>query len=97
MNDLSAWLVSVEGTDTGKTLAVFLALAAAVLHAGFGTLQKGRHNPWLSRAAIDASYSLMALPIALIVVPFPEPALWPIFVGVWIIHVAYKICQGMAY
>ena len=31
-----------------------LALPAAVLHALFGALQNGRHDPWLSRAAVDA-------------------------------------------
>ncbi len=52
-----------------------LALMAAVLHAIFGTLQKGRHDPWLSRAAIDANYGLIAAPIAFFVVPWPEPDL----------------------
>ena len=42
---------------------------AAILHALFGALQKGRHDPWLSRAAIDASYGLIAAPLALLVVP----------------------------
>ncbi len=29
--------------------------------------------------------------------PFPEPALWPIFAGVLAIHIPYKVFQAMAY
>ncbi|MEM0948154.1 MAG: EamA family transporter [Pseudomonadota bacterium] len=94
---MSAWLVSIEGTDAGRTLALALALLAAVLHAVFGALQKGRHDPWLSRGAIDGSYGLMALPFALFVVPWPEPHMWPIFAGAFLIHLIYKVLQGYAY
>jgi len=76
---------------------MILALAAAVLHAVFGALQKGRHDPWLSRGAIDASYSMMAAPFALFVVPWPEAHMWPIFAGAVVIHVGYKVLQAMAY
>ena len=47
--------------------------------------------------AIDASYLIFAIPLALFAVPWPEPVLWPIFAGVWIIHVIYKVLQAMAY
>lgn len=94
---MSDWLITLEGTEAGQHLALGLALAAAILHAIFGALQKGRHDPWLSRAAIDASYGLMAAPFALFVVPWPEPHMWPIFVGVFVIHVGYKVLQAMAY
>jgi len=94
---MTEWLVSLEGTPAGQTVALWLALAAAVLHAIFGALQKGRHDPWLSRAAIDASYGLMAAPFALFVVPWPEPHMWPIFAAVFVIHVGYKVLQAMAY
>lgn len=70
---------------------------AAVLHALFGALQKGRHDPWLSRAAIDACYGLIAAPVALFLVPWPEPHMWPIFAGVFLIHSAYKVLQAMTY
>ena len=53
-----------------------LALLAAVSHAVFGALQKGRHDPWLTRGAIDVSYALMALPVALFLVPWPEGRVW---------------------
>lgn len=94
---MSAWLTSLEGTEAGAHLATVLALMAALLHALFGALQKGRHDPWLSRAAIDISYGLMAAPFALFVVPWPEPHMWPIFATAFVIHAVYKIMQAMTY
>jgi drug/metabolite transporter (DMT)-like permease len=94
---VSDWLISLEGTAAGHQVALGLALMAAFLHAVFGALQKGRHDPWLSRGAIDASYCLMAAPFAFFVVPWPEPHMWLIFLIAWIIHVVYKLLQAMAY
>lgn len=94
---MSAWLLALEGTAAGHDLALALALSAAVLHALFGALQKGRHDPWLSRAAIDACYGLMAAPFALFVVPWPEPHMWAVFAGAFLIHSAYKVLQAMTY
>ncbi|MFC5739608.1 EamA family transporter [Sinirhodobacter huangdaonensis] len=94
MSDLIA---SLEGTPAGHHAALALALMAAFLHALFGALQKGRHDPWISRAAIDASYGLIAAPFALFVVPWPEPHMWPIFATVVVIHIAYKVAQAMTY
>ena len=94
---MSAWLVSLEGTEAGRTLAMSLALLAALLHAVFGALQKGRHDPWLSRGAIDGCYALIAAPFALFVVPWPAPHMWPIFAGAVVIHLGYKTLQGFAY
>ncbi len=94
---MSEWLISLEGTQDGHVLALVLALIAAFLHAVFGALQKGRHDPWLSRGAIDVSYGLMAAPFAFFVVPWPEAHMWPIFVGALVIHTAYKLLQAKAY
>lgn len=94
---MSAWLIAQEGTPTGLTLSMVLALSAAVLHAIFGALQKGRHDPWLSRAGIDIFLFLLAAPAALFLVPWPEPHMWPIFAGAWVIHTVYKILQAMTY
>ncbi len=94
---MSDWLISIEGTEAGARAALVLALLAAVLHAIFGALQKGRHDPLLARGAIDASYGLMAAPFALFVVPWPEPHMWPIFVGVFVIHALYKWATLAAY
>ena len=94
---MSDWLISIEGTEAGHRLALILALAGAFLHAVFGALQKGRYDPWLSRGAIDISYGLIAAPIALFVVPWPEPHMWIILVGVFVIHAAYKVSQAYTY
>jgi len=66
---MSDWLISIAGTATGQHLALVLALLAAILHAIFGALQKGKHDPWLSRAVIDLTYGAIATPFALFVVP----------------------------
>ena len=94
---MTDWILSIEGTEAGHVAALWLAVAAAFLHAVFGALQKGRFDPWLMRGAIDASYGLMALPVALFLVPWPEPHMWPIFAGAWAIHLAYKLLQAAAY
>ena len=94
---MGEWLISLEGTEAGHQLALYLAILAAFLHAVFGALQKGRYDPWLSRGAIDASYCLMAAPFALFVVPWPEPHMWPIFAGAFVIHIFYKLLQAQAY
>jgi drug/metabolite transporter (DMT)-like permease len=70
---------------------------AAVFHAAFAAMQKGRVDPWVMRGAMDVSYGLMALPVALFVVPWPAAHLWPILAGAWAIHTLYKTLQAMAY
>lgn len=94
---MSGWLTGLEGTPDGQTVSLGLALLAAVLHAIFGALQKGRFDPWVTRAAIDLWALALMLPVALFVVPWPEPHMWPIFAGVFVIHAAYKVLQAMAY
>lgn len=94
---MSDWFIALEGTVQGHNLALGLALMAAVLHALFGALQKGRFDPWVSRAAMDASYGVIAAPFALFVVPWPEPHMWLIFAGAWVVHCVYKVLQAMTY
>ncbi|EEB84438.1 DMT family transporter [Roseobacter sp. GAI101] len=94
---MTDWLAQIEGTAQGHQVALILAILAAFLHAVFGALQKGRHDPWLTRGAIDACYCVMAAPFALFVVPWPEPHMWVIFAGAWAIHIVYKILQAWAY
>lgn len=94
---MSQWLISLQGTEAGHLLAVALALLAAFSHAAFGALQKGRHDPWLTRGAIDISYALMAAPFALFVVPWPTPEFWPILAVTFVIHVGYKLAQAQTY
>jgi len=94
---LTDWLISLEGTAEGKDLALMLAVLAAFLHALFGALQKGRHDPWMSRGAIDFSYSVMAAPFALFAVPPPDPSTYPIFAIVFGVHIIYKLLQAFTY
>lgn len=93
---MSGWIVALEGTAEGHTLAMVLALLAAFLHAIFGALQKGRHDPWLSRLSIDVWLVVLSLPL-LFLVPVPEAHMWPIFAGAIVIHFTYKSLQAMAY
>ena len=94
---MGEWITSIAGTPQGATLASVLALSAALLHAVFGALQKGRHDPWISRAAIDLSYGVMALPVALFLVPRPDGPLWLALAGAVVIHIVYKVAQAQTY
>lgn len=94
---LTEYILSIEGTAAGHRAALVLALLAAFLHAVFGALQKGQHDPWVSRAAIDLWIFVLSAPIALFVVPWPEPHLWPILLGALAIHFPYKVLQAAAY
>ena len=91
------WLTSIEGTETGRHVAMGLALMSAVAHAIFGALQKGRHDPWLSRGAIDLWIAILAAPVALFLVPWPEGHVWAILAGAMVIHFIYKLLMAMAY
>ena len=94
---MTEWVLSVEGTDTGRHIAIALALLAALFHATLGALQKGRYDPVTMRGAVDICYLGLALPFALFVLPWPEPALWPVLVGVFVVHSIYKLLQARAY
>ncbi|WP_425039616.1 DMT family transporter [Primorskyibacter sp. S187A] len=94
---LTEWVLAIEGTEAGHNVALGLALLAAFLHAVFGALQKGRHDPWVSRAVIDVWIFVLAAPLALFAVPWPEAHLWPILLGALVIHFGYKCLQAAAY
>lgn len=94
---MTEWVLAIEGTDTGRRVAIGLALLAAVLHATLGAMQKGRYDPVTMRGAVDLCYLLLALPLAVFVVPWPEPVLWPVLVGVFVVHSVYKLLQARAY
>ncbi|WP_372885127.1 EamA family transporter [Shimia sp.] len=94
---MSDWLISIEGTEAGERVALILALVAAFLHAVFGALQKGRHDPWLSRGAIDFALVLISAPVALFLVPWPEGHIWLLLAGAMVIHFIYKFGQALAY
>lgn len=94
---MTDWLLALEGTPEGARLAALLALTSAFAHAVFGALQKGRHDPWLARGAIDFALVVLTLPVVIFVVPLPEPHLWPIFAGAVVVHFAYKLTMALAY
>ena len=91
------WIISLVGTDEGRRLALFLAVAAAFLHAVMAAMQKARFDPWTSRAAMDFSYGVMTAPFALFVFPWPEPEVWPILGLALLVHVVYKLLQATAF
>ncbi|MXQ06681.1 EamA family transporter [Alphaproteobacteria bacterium GH1-50] len=94
---MSDWILSLEGTPSGETLALILAVQAAFLHALFGALQKRVTDPWTARSVIDATYAAMAAPFALFYFGTPDPALWPLLAIAWVIHLGYKAMQAAAY
>lgn len=94
---MGAWIASLEGTPEGAHLAMVLALSAAIAHAVFGALQKGRHDPWLSRGSIDTFMALFALPVAVFLVPRPDGRAWAILAGAILIHFVYKLLMALAY
>ena len=94
---LGEWILSLEGTDAARQAAMLLALVAAFAHATLGALQKGRHDPWLTRGAIDICAALLAIPLILFAVPVPERDLAVLLPGVMLVHLAYKWFLAMAY
>ena len=94
---MSEWLVAIAETPEGARLATILALISAIAHAAFGALQKGRHDPWLSRGAIDAWLCIISAPVALFMVPWPNAQIALILVGAFFIHFAYKVTMALAY
>jgi drug/metabolite transporter (DMT)-like permease len=94
---MSQWITTIEGTEAGHTAAMILALTAAFLHAIFGSLQKGEIDPWLSRGAIDGALVILALPLALFLVPWPQGSEWLLILGALPIHFVYKVGMAHAY
>lgn len=93
----SEWILAIQGTPDGARAAVGLALFSALAHATLGALQKGRHDPWTSRAVIDLWVAALALPLALFAVPPPDLFLWGLLAGAWAIQTGYKVLMAMAY
>lgn len=94
---MGEWLVSIAGTPEGARLATMLALLSAVAHAAFGALQKGRHDPWLTRGAIDAWLVVISAPVALFMVPWPSAFTAWMLAGAVVIHFIYKYTMAAAY
>lgn len=94
---MSEWIVSIAGTPEGARLATILALISAIAHAAFGALQKGRHDPWLTRGAIDVWLIVLSIPVVLFLVPVPSGQMFWVLLGSLAIHFLYKLSIAMAY
>ena len=94
---MSDWIVSLSGTPDGARLATALALMSAFAHAAFGALQKGKHDPWLTRGAIDSWLIVISAPVALFLVPWPDAYGALLLAGAMIIHFVYKLTMALAY
>ena len=94
---MGEWLVSISGTPEGARLATILALVSALAHAIFGAMQKGRYDPWLIRGSIDSWLAVLSAPIALFIVPWPEPFMWLLLAGAFVVHFSYKVTMALAY
>ena len=94
---MSDWILSIAGTPQGAFWASILALVSAIAHAGFGALQKGRHDPWMMRGAIDGWLVVISAPVALFLVPWPTPQTFAILAGALGIHFFYKLSVALAY
>jgi multidrug transporter EmrE-like cation transporter len=71
--------------------------AAAFSHALFGALQKGRHDPWLSRGAIDLCYGLIAAALRALRRALARAAHVADLRRRLVIHVGYKVAQASAF
>ncbi len=94
---MTSWLLSIAGTPAGISIALCLAMTSALAHAVFGALQKGQHDPWLTRASIDSGIFVFSLPLALFAVPWPQGPEWLVILGALVIHFAYKLTMALAY
>lgn len=94
---MTDWLLSLVGTPEGARLATILALVSAVSHAAFGALQKGAHDPWLTRGAIDGVTVTLSLPLVVFWAGLPPPDMWPVLLGVVLVHFFYKLTMALAY
>ena len=97
METLGSWIVAMAGTPEGAKLAAGLAIMSAIAHAVFGALQKGRHDPWLTRGAIDFWLVIISAPVALFIVPWPTGFTWILLAGAMVIHFVYKVTMALAY
>lgn len=94
MGDL---IVSLADTEAGEALALALVLLSALAHAIFGAINKGGADPFLNRGAINICYSILTLPLALFIVPWPTPTVWALLFVSYLIHIFYEYLQASAF
>ena len=91
------WVVSLSGTPRGESLALALVLLSAFAHAVFGAINKGGIDPFLNRGVINVCYSVMMLPFALFVMPWPTPGVWALLFVSYLMHILYEYLQASAF
>ncbi|MEO0327620.1 MAG: DMT family transporter [Pseudomonadota bacterium] len=94
---MNEWIVEIAGTPQGEQLALILAVISAFAHAIFAALNKGGHDPYLSRGVINVAYSMMAAPFVLFVLPWPETNLFPLLFASYLAHLGYEWFQSAAF
>ena len=57
---INAWILDIEGTQSAPIVASCLAILAAILHAIFAALQKGRHDPCVGIRAVPVGEAMVA-------------------------------------
>ena len=97
MSDPGELILSLAGTPAGAALAFALALLSALSHAVFGAVNKGGVDTFLNRGAINIAYSLMAMPFAFFVLPWPTPELWLALLATYCVHVLFEWLQASAF
>jgi drug/metabolite transporter (DMT)-like permease len=90
-------IVAMAGTPAGQRLALALLLVSALAHATFGAINKGGGDPYINRGAINLTYGLIALPIALLIVPWPSTAVWWALGAAFIVHLVYEYLLATAF
>jgi drug/metabolite transporter (DMT)-like permease len=90
-------IIEWSGTPAGEALALVLAILSAMAHAIFGAINKSGADPYLNRGAINICYSLMAMPFALFVFPWPDLALFKVLCLTYILHLVYEWLQTVSF
>ena len=94
---MGEWLVQITGTPEGARLATMLALMSAIAHAAFGALQKGCHDPWLSRGANYGWLFIISALVTLFLVSLPTLQVAWLLAGALVIHFGYKVTMALSY
>jgi drug/metabolite transporter (DMT)-like permease len=94
---MGEWLVQIVGTPERARLATMLALMSAIAHAAFGALQKGCHDPWLSRGANYGWLFIISALVTLFLVSLPTLQVEWLLAGALVIHFGYKVTMALSY
>jgi len=94
---LSELIIQLEGTPAGELLALALALLSALAHAILGAIHKSGIDPFLNRGAVNITFSVIAAPFALFVVPWPSAELFGVLAIAFLVHLAYELLQATSF